>query len=471
MKVYDLAIIGSGMGGSMLASLNKEKHIIVFEKDSNLGGCASTFKRFGNYYNSGATTLVGYEKNHPLKEIFDRANVNLALEKSEIAIRVVQNGKTIDRVKDFEEFLSNIEKVYPNKNNRVFWQKIKEIDEKFWSLKNLYYSKYSLRAYLKTFLSVCELLKVYKLDLFKSAKSFIKESLGEISKEYQDFIDAQLLITLQTTSKDISLLSLSLGLAYPFHDVFYVKGGMGTIFDELLNKSEVHKKEEVLEVIQEEDFFTIVTKKDKYKAKKVVLNSTIYDSSKLFKDEKIKSYYKQFSFNDQSAFLLNLTVKTSFDFLSHYQIILEEKIPFSISNSFFVSTSLKEDEKMSKNGISITISTHTKANFWLNLEKEEYKKRKKEVETFIIDKFLEYFDKIDKEEIIISFSGTSKTFNRYINRANCGGKAITLKNIFKVPSCKTPVKGLYNIGDTIFAGQGWPGVALGVKVLEEELNG
>lgn len=81
MKVYDLAIIGSGMGGSMLASLNKEKHIIVFEKDSNLGGCASTFKRFGNYYNSGATTLVGYEKNHPLKEIFDRANVNLALEK------------------------------------------------------------------------------------------------------------------------------------------------------------------------------------------------------------------------------------------------------------------------------------------------------------------------------------------------------------------------------------------------------
>lgn len=123
---------------------------------------------------------------------------------------------------------------------------------------------------------------------------------------------------------------------------------MGTIFDELLNKSEVHKKEEVLEIIQEESFFTIVTKKDKYKAKKVVLNSTIYDSSKLFKDEKIKSYYNQFSFNDQSAFLLNLTVKTSFDFLSHYQIILEEKIPFSISNSFFVSTSLKEDEKCQK---------------------------------------------------------------------------------------------------------------------------
>lgn len=377
MKVYDLAIVGSGMGGSMLASLNKEKHIIVFEKDSNLGGCASTFKRFGNYYNSGATTLVGYEKNHPLKEIFDRANVNLDLEKSEIAIRVVQNGKTIDRVKDFEEFLVNIEKVYPNKNNRVFWQKIKELDEKFWSLKKLYYSKYSLKAYLKTFLSVCELLKVYKFDLFKSAKSFIKESLGEISKEYQDFIDAQLLITLQTTSKDISLLSLALGLAYPFHDVFYVKGGMGTIFDELLNKSDVHKKEEVLEVIQEEDIFTIVTKKDKYKAKKVVLNSTIYDSNKLFKDEKIKSYYQQFSFNDQSAFLLNLTVKTSFAFLSHYQIILKENIPFSISNSFFVSTSLKEDDKMSKNGISITISTHTKANLWFNLEKEEYKKEKK----------------------------------------------------------------------------------------------
>ena len=74
------------------------------------------------------------------------------------------------------------------------------------------------------------------------------------------------------------------------------------------------------------------------------------------------------------------------------------------------------------------------------------------------------------KDISISFAGTSKTFYRYINRGNCGGKPITYKNIFQLPSCNTPFEGLYNVGDTVFAGQGWPGVAIGVGVLDKELN-
>ncbi len=471
MKTYDLAIVGSGMGGSMIASLNKEKDVIVFEKDTNLGGCASTFKRFGNYYNSGATTLVGYEENHPLKKIFDKANVNLDLKKSDIAIRILQNGKTIDRVKDFEKFLSQIDKAYPNKNNRVFWQIIKQLDEKFWKLKNVYYSKYSLSSYIKTIKSVSEIFLTFKFDLFKTARGFIKDTLGDISKEYQDFIDSQLLITLQTTSKDISLLSLALGLAYPFHDVFYVNGGMGSIFDELLKEVETHNKEEVKSIIKQNDIYLLKTRKAEYRAKNVILNSTIYDSSKLFEDEKIKSYYNKFSFNDQSAFVIHMTINKKEDLLHHYQIILENEIPNAISNSYFVSLSSINDNKMSENGISITISTHTKARFWSNLNKDEYKRQKFITEEFIINSFLENFDNISKEDIQISFSGTAKTFNRFINRDNCGGKAITLKTLLQVPSCRTPFEGLYNVGDTIFAGQGWPGVALGVNILKEELNG
>lgn len=471
MKTYDLAIIGSGMGGSMIASLNKQKDVIVFEKDTNLGGCASTFKRFGNYYNSGATTLVGYEEYHPLKKIFDKANVNLDLKKSDIAIRVLQNGKTIDRVKDFEKFLSQIDKAYPNKNNRVFWQTIKQLDEKFWKLKNVYYSKYSLSSYVKTIKSVSEIFLTFKFDLFKTASGFIKDTLGDISKEYQDFIDSQLLITLQTTSKDISLLSLALGLAYPFHDVFYVNGGMGSIFDELLKDIETHNKEEVKSITKQNDVYYLKTRKAEYRAKNVILNSTIYDSSKLFENEKIKSYYNKFLFNDQSAFVIHMTINKKEDLLHHYQIILENEIPNAISNSYFVSLSSSEDRKMSENGINITISTHTKARFWSNLNKDEYKRQKFITEEFIINSFLENFDNITKEDIQISFSGTAKTFNRFINRNNCGGKAITLKTLLQVPSCRTPFEGLYNVGDTIFAGQGWPGVALGVNILKEELDG
>ncbi|MEA3512166.1 MAG: NAD(P)-binding protein, partial [Campylobacterota bacterium] len=55
MQTLDLAVVGSGIGGSLISALNANKNVALFEKDKNLGGCASTFKRFGNYYNTGAT--------------------------------------------------------------------------------------------------------------------------------------------------------------------------------------------------------------------------------------------------------------------------------------------------------------------------------------------------------------------------------------------------------------------------------
>lgn len=471
LKFYDLCVIGSGMGGSMIASLNKDKDIALFEKDSNLGGCASTFKRYGSYFNSGATTFVGYENNHPVKEIFDNINFKPNIKKSSIAFRVLQDKKIVDRVKDFEDFLDFVNEAYPNKGNRVFWHKIKEIDEKFWTIKDLFYGRYSISSYMKSANTVLRLLKSFRLELFKSANSFINDTLGAIPKEYQDFIDSQLLITLQTTSKDISLLSLALGLSYPFHDVFYVNGGMGSLFDGLLEDIEVHKKEEIIKILREKDYYRLISNKNEYLSKELVLNSSIYNSSQLFEDEKIKNYYDSFEFSDQSAFVINIVLEKKAELLHHYLIILDDFIPNCISKSFFVSVSSKDDEKLSKRGYSLTISSHTKAMFWKSLSKEEYETKKEETQEFILNKLFEKLDNIKKEDIIKKFSATSLTFNRYINRYNCGGRAITIKNIFSTPSAKTPFKGLYNVGDTVFAGQGWPGIAIGVKALNKEING
>lgn len=68
MKKVEIAVIGSGIGGAMIASLNQKKDLMLFEKDKNLGGCASTFKRLGEFFNTGATTFVGYEENHVIKK-------------------------------------------------------------------------------------------------------------------------------------------------------------------------------------------------------------------------------------------------------------------------------------------------------------------------------------------------------------------------------------------------------------------
>lgn len=470
MKKLNISVIGSGIGGSLIASLNANKNTILFEKDKNIGGCASTFKRYGNYYNTGATTLVGYEQGHILKKQFDAIGLSPNISKSKIAIRVIQGQDIIDRTTDFDKFLNDINSIYPNDNNKYFWQFIKDFDEKFWKLKNIYFGKFSISKYLQTFHFLKELISVFKMDIFKSASKFIKETLGDISLEYQSFIDAQLLITIQTTSKDISLLSMALGLSYPFHDVFYVNGGMSTLIEDIVKDVELKRNEEIIKIIRDKNEWIITSRKDEYRTKKVILNSSIYQCSSLFDDKEIQKYYNGFTFSDQSAFVLYLTINSDDEFCEHYQFLYNELLPYCISNSFFVSFSKKEDRKLSKNGYSVTISTHTKAHFWKSLNKDEYEIHKKVTEEYIIKKLLEYFTNIKKENITQLFSATSITFQRYIGRYNCGGKAIGFKNFTQLPSCNTPFKGLFNVGDTVFAGQGWPGIALGVDVLNKELN-
>ena len=470
MKNVDIAVIGSGIGGSLISALNKNRDLILFEKDKNLGGCASTFKRNAAYFNAGATTFVGYENNHPIKNIFDEVGLIPNIVESKVAIRSIQNKKIVDRVANFEEFLTNLNNVYYHKNNRIFWKTIKDIDEKFWKLKNIYYAKYSFKAYTKTSFCIAELIKEFGLMLFKTADGFINEVLPNISKEYKAFINSQLLITLQTTSKDLSFLALCLGLAYPFHKVFYSMGGMGQIIEDLLKDVNVHNKETIISIQKEKELYRLISTQNEYLTSKVILNSAIFESSKLFIDENIKKYYDKFSFSDQSAFVVYLKLDSKEKFLHHYQIILKDNIPNCISNSFFISVSDINDEKLSKDGYSITISTHSKAIFWEGLTKDEYEEKKEFTQKFIINEFLNNFENIKQENIKTIFSATSKTFYRYINRSNCGGKPITAKTIFQLPSCNTPFKGLYNVGDTVFAGQGWPGVAIGVNVLNKELN-
>ncbi|PZP14402.1 MAG: carotene isomerase [Aliarcobacter butzleri] len=469
MQKIDLTVIGSGIGGSLISILNKDKNLVLFEKDKNLGGTASTFKRFGNYFNSGATTFVGYEDNHIIKEIFDSVNFIPDLKKSSYAYRTIINGKSIDRITDFEEFIESLNSVFYHKNNRYFWQTLKDIDERFWKLKDIYFAKYSLNSYLKSLKTIDILFKEYKFLLFKSAKSFIKEVLGNISKEYQDFIDAQLQITLQSTSKDIPLLSFAIALSYPFHKIFYANGGMGKLFDDMLKDINVKKNEQIMQIKKENNFYRLISSKDEYLTSKLVLNMPVFECKNLFLDEDLQNYYKKFEFYDQSAFVIYLKIDSKKEFLNHYQIILKNTIPNAVSKNFFVSFSHKDDEKLSKDGYSVTISCHTKALFWNELSKEEYEKNKEFTKNFILDELLKNIPDIKKEDIKIEFCATSKTFKRYINRFNCGATPLNLKNIFKIPSSLTPFKNLYNIGDSVFAGQGWPGVALGVKVLNSNL--
>ncbi len=470
----DFAVVGSGVGGSSIAALLSAKgyDVALFEKEPYLGGCSSTFEHKRHSYNTGATTLAGYEEGFIVKEIFDAIGFTPDIIQTDPTIVVIQNTKTTPRYKDFELFFESVHRNYPHAKNREFWEKVYELNKEFYRYSGHYYANANIFAKIKSLVSFLPLFVKFQKYLRVDAFTFIDNFFGGISEEYLQFIESQILIVAQAPSKKINFLTAVLSLGYTFNENHYVKGGFGTVFDGLTqNIKDVHRNSEILNIVKKQGYFELHTKKEIFRAKKVILNTTVYESPKLFTDIKIKNYYKKYEKldNHQSSFMLYITIKSDKKFHHHYQIIQKELFPHAISKALFVSFSDVNDHVIAPKGYySITASLHTDNRFWEDTK--SYKAQKKELESILLQTIMQTL-LIEENEIVESFGATSKTFQHYINRSQLGGNAITMKNFLPfLPGNDTPLRDLYNVGDTVYAAQGWPGVMLGVKNLQRLLG-
>lgn len=472
--MIEYAVVGSGIGGSSIAAYLDAKgyETVLFEKEPYLGGCSSTFKHRGYAYNTGATTLAGYEEGHIVKSMFDKIGFTPELMVTDPSIIIIQNGKITPRFSDLEDFLEVLEKNYPHPKNREFWTLVHRLGKEFYALHGHHYSNRSLWSKLISLTSFLPLLVKFQRFLRTNAYDFINDFYGDISEEYQKFLEAQILIVAQAHSKEINFFTAALSLGYSFNETHYVPGGFGRLFDQMTAKMKHVKRNTQIEKIERHsDHFTLHTKNESLKAKKVILNSTIYDSGKLFNDEKVKNYYQKYETlnNHQSSFMLYMTIKSTKKYEHHYQLIQDERYRHSISNAVFVSFSDVTDNMLTPEGYySVTVSIHTDLRFWE--DKNTYKAKKHELQSQMLKTICDILD-INESEIVHQFAATPRSFKRYINRAQLGGNAITMKNFLpKLPSNDTTIEGLYHVGDTVYAAQGWPGVMLGVENLRGLLD-
>lgn len=103
--------------------------------------------------------------------------------------------------------------------------------------------------------------------------------------------------------------------------------------------------------------------------------------------------------------------------------------------------------------------------------------RKREGKGVYFEQAFEYVPKFKYLSIENVMVGTPKTFQRYTGRYNgtVGGIPLIKDYIpLRYPFNFTPIKGLYLVGDSVFPGQGWPGVIVGVLNLllqiEEDID-
>lgn len=292
----------------------------------------------------------------------------------------------------------------------------------------------------------------------------IDKFYGEVSQEYLQFLESQILIVAQAPTKEINFLTAALSLGYTFNENHYVVGGFSELFNQMTqNIKSLQRNSEITYIKREKNSFLLHTKTESFQAQKIILNSTVYDSAKLFSDTKTKNYFKPYEKldNHQGSFMLYMTIKSDKDYEHHYQLIQDKLYPNSLSRALFVSFSDRSDTSLAPKGhYSITASIHTDNRFWR--DKESYKEQKRELQELLLDTIMKELH-IESDEVLECFSATPNSFENFINRSQLGGNAITMKNFLpKLPSNDTNIEGLYCIGDTVYAAQGWPCVMLGV---------
>lgn len=465
MREY--AVIGGGIGGCCASALlNASGHdVLLLEKEPTLGGCASTFTHGHYHYNAGATTLSGYHEGGMVRKLFEEINVQPKLIVTDPAIVVLQGNKEIKRFSNVDQFVQELQRSYPHPKHTEFWELVHTIVESFYALNGHYYSNASVSKKLRSLMSMTPILKKFWPYLWKDARSFIHNFYGGLSQDYCDFLDAQILIVAQSTSEDINFFTAAVALGYTFNETHYAVGGMGKLCENLTSRvSDVRTHTQVTSIHQEKDRFILKTNTDSIETKNLIMGTTHYESGKYFQSKIIQNYYHRYEKlnNHQSAFVLYLTMKSEHPFHHHYQIITQAIIPHTLSKALFISFSDVSDTDIAPQGFySVTASIHTDARWWINLEPSRYRQQKKELtqvlRTLICDTL-----HINVSEIVESFAATPKTFGRYINRTQLGGNALTMNNLLpRLPSNDTSIQGLYQVGDTSYAAQGWPGVAMG----------
>jgi len=473
--VSDTIVIGAGIGGSAIAALRcaKGDDVRVFEASSYAGGCAGTFIRKGVRYNAGAATLAGFSEGMPAHQLYTQANCTLKGYRSiDPAITVIVEEHCITRFRDFERFLSQIDRAWPHPKNRLLWQRIYDLSLEFYATKPLFFGKSRIDFWVRTLMSLLPVALQFRMSLLRSASDYINALMGEIPKAYKAFIDHQILIAAQVKSDEVSIIVAALALGYTFFENGYTDGGMGEAITPLLQGVEVGYRQPIKGLRQTKKGWEVWSDKERFSTERVILNPSLFSLDRLECDPAVRAYFlktaKPFT-QTQGAFMVYGTCKIEGDFSHHYQIITERCFPFGISESLFFSPADAEDVAMQKEGyLSFTISTHTDVGFWQSIPKETYQSRKQTLGEALLKALTKALPQVTIQH---AFFGTPKSFNTFTGRFSVGGIPLSRRHFTpSFPAPNTPFKGLYRVGDTVFAGQGWIGVALGALNLNRVID-
>jgi C-3',4' desaturase CrtD len=479
---YDCIVIGTGMGALTTACLLAKEGLkcLVLEQNYLVGGCTSSYWRKGFVFESGATTLVGLDKNMPLAYLLAEIGVELPVRKLEVPMKIhLKNGQELTRYQDLNQWIAEAERVFGVKNQRPFWEFCYKVSQFVWqtSLQQRFFPPKKLHDFLQCAVHVTPAQLNYARYALFSTEWLLKKYNLHDNLLFREFVNEQLLITAQNYLEEVNVLFGATALCYTNYGNYYIDGGLINLVNPLVNYIEkqggkVNVRERVENIALQNGIYTIKTNKNNYTAQYIVsgipLNNTIQVypetarlwSKKLLKSPELSSAFQMgigFRCADSSKF-------TSI----HHQIHLENSLPHIASKSIFVSLSHPQDTTRADQAQQMvaSVSTH-----WHNPENVIVED--KTVFEQIVLKTLVAKGFFEEKDVVYYHSSGQKSWEKWTGRVyGFVGGYPQYKHIKPWQMVEARLDGYkaYQCGDTTYPGQGIPGTVLSGIIAFEKLR-
>ena len=468
---YDVTLIGSGFGSLTAAALLAAKglKVAILEQAKYPGGCASSYKRRGFWFETGATTLVGLNEHMPLRYLLDVTGIELPLIKLQTPMQVhLPDRQLLTRYTDLEEWIAEAERVFGTKGQRPFWEHCYRVSQQVWrtSLEQKTFPFSNLQ-------DLCQAIRQFRshqLSLLPGAFRTVQQLLERFglqdNKLFTDFVNEQLLITAQNHLEEVNELFGATALCYTLFDNYYVEGGMIRLARALElylhgKGSTILYRHDVNKIVPEPDGYEINCLAGSYQSRFVISGIPLNDTYNLFQDEKVRRKLEPYLLPSQKlngAFTMAIALRNATAIpVLHHQVHVPDGLPLIGSKSFFVSYSHPLDSVRAREGERVVaISTHVPDPAAVPIVD------KKQLEEAIISK-MEELGMLNREDTLYLDSATPGAWIFWTQRAfGMVGGYPQFRDIkpWQMKDARLDHKGAYVCGDTVYPGQGIVGVCL-----------